>query len=53
MGFHHSGSVETYFSILKRSVIGTFHHVGGLVKPRTRKKARKILAKRRLACTGR
>jgi hypothetical protein len=53
MGFHHSSSVETYFSILKRGVIGTFHHVGGLVKPRMRKKARKILAKRRLARTGR
>jgi transposase-like protein len=27
MGFHHSNTVENYFSILKRGVIGTFHHV--------------------------
>lgn len=27
MGFHHSNMVENYFSILKRSVISTFHHV--------------------------
>jgi transposase-like protein len=26
-GFHHSNTVENYFSILKRGVIGTFHHV--------------------------
>lgn len=27
MGFHHSNTVENYFSILKRGVVGTFHHV--------------------------
>lgn len=27
MGFHHSNTVENFFSILKRGVIGTFHHV--------------------------
>jgi transposase-like protein len=27
MGSHHSNTVENYFSILKRGVIGTFHHV--------------------------
>jgi transposase-like protein len=27
MGFHHSNTVENYFSILKRGVIGTYHHV--------------------------
>ncbi|MBX3484801.1 IS1595 family transposase [Phenylobacterium sp.] len=27
LGFHHSNTVENYFSILKRGVIGTFHHV--------------------------
>lgn len=27
MGFHHSNTVENYFSILKRGVTGTFHHV--------------------------
>jgi transposase-like protein len=27
MGFHHSNTVENYFSILKRGVIGTFYHV--------------------------
>lgn len=27
MGFHHSNTVENYFSLLKRGVIGTFHHV--------------------------
>lgn len=27
MGFHHSNTVENYFSILKRRVVGTFHHV--------------------------
>lgn len=26
-GHHHSNTVENYFSILKRGVIGTFHHV--------------------------
>jgi ISXO2-like transposase domain/Transposase zinc-ribbon domain len=26
-GFHHSNTVENYFSILKRGIIGTFHHV--------------------------
>lgn len=26
-GFRHSNTVENYFSILKRGVIGTFHHV--------------------------
>lgn len=27
MGFHHSNTVENFFSILKRGVTGTFHHV--------------------------
>jgi hypothetical protein len=27
MGFHHSNTVENYFSILKRGITGTFHHV--------------------------
>lgn len=27
MGFHHSNTVENYFSILKRGIVGTFHHV--------------------------
>jgi hypothetical protein len=27
MAFHHSNTVENYFSILKRGVVGTFHHV--------------------------
>lgn len=27
MGFHHSNTVENFFSILKRGVIGTYHHV--------------------------
>lgn len=26
-GFHHSNTVENYFSILKRGITGTFHHV--------------------------
>lgn len=26
-GFHHSNTVENYFSILKRGIVGTFHHV--------------------------
>lgn len=26
-GFHHSNTVENFFSILKRGVIGTYHHV--------------------------
>lgn len=26
-GFHHSNTAENFFSILKRGVIGTFHHV--------------------------
>ena len=26
-GFHHSNTVENYFSILKRGVIGTYHHI--------------------------
>ena len=26
-GFHHTNTVENYFSILKRGVIGTYHHV--------------------------
>lgn len=26
-GFHHSNTVENYFSILKRGINGTFHHV--------------------------
>jgi hypothetical protein len=26
-GHHHSNTVENYFSILKRGVIGTYHHV--------------------------
>jgi transposase-like protein len=26
-GHHHSNTVENYFSILKRGIIGTFHHV--------------------------
>lgn len=26
-GFHHSNTVENFFSILKRGIIGTFHHV--------------------------
>jgi transposase-like protein len=26
-GFHHTNTVEAYFSILKRGVIGTYHHV--------------------------
>ena len=26
-GFHHSNTVENYFSIFKRGVIGTYHHV--------------------------
>lgn len=27
MGFHHSNTVENYFSILKRGVTGVYHHV--------------------------
>lgn len=27
MGFHHSNTVENYFSILKRGIVGTFHHI--------------------------
>jgi hypothetical protein len=27
MGHHHSNTVENYFSILKRGITGTFHHV--------------------------
>jgi transposase-like protein len=27
MGFHHSNTIENYFSILKRGITGTFHHV--------------------------
>ncbi|MDP3660787.1 IS1595 family transposase [Phenylobacterium sp.] len=27
LGHHHSNTVENYFSILKRGVIGTYHHV--------------------------
>lgn len=27
MGFHHSNTVENYFSILKLGITGTFHHV--------------------------
>lgn len=27
MGFHHSNTVENYFSILKRGITGSFHHV--------------------------
>jgi transposase-like protein len=27
MGIHHSNTVENYFSILKRGIVGTFHHV--------------------------
>lgn len=27
MGHHHSNTVENYFSILKRGIVGTFHHV--------------------------
>ena len=26
-GFHHSNTVENFFSILKRGVVGTYHHV--------------------------
>jgi transposase-like protein len=26
-GFHHSNTVESYFAILKRGVMGTFHHI--------------------------
>ena len=26
-GLHHSNTVENYFSILKRGITGTFHHV--------------------------
>ena len=26
-GHHHSNTVENYFSILKRGIVGTFHHV--------------------------
>jgi hypothetical protein len=26
-GVHHSNTVENYFSILKRGITGTFHHV--------------------------
>ena len=26
-GFHHTNTVENYFSILKRGIIGTYHHV--------------------------
>jgi hypothetical protein len=26
-GHHHSNTVENYFSILKRGITGTFHHV--------------------------
>ena len=26
-GFHHSNTVENYFSIFKRGIVGTFHHV--------------------------
>jgi len=26
-GFHHTNTVESYFSILKRGIIGTYHHV--------------------------
>ncbi len=27
-GKHHTNTVEGYFSILKRGIIGTYHHVG-------------------------
>src|SRR5439155_26659897 len=26
-GFHHTNTVESYFAILKRGIVGTFHHV--------------------------